>query len=83
MSQETHRRVTVQPGGKIEVIAPEFPAGTEVEVTISANSTTSSKAPKKEKLGRKAQEIVRRYVPEGVMLSEELIQERRRESERE
>ena len=32
---------------------------------------------------RRAQEIVRRYVPEGRMLSDELIQERREEGARE
>ena len=32
---------------------------------------------------RRAQEIVRRYVPEGRMLSDELIQERREEAARE
>jgi antitoxin PrlF len=32
---------------------------------------------------RRAQALIRRYVPEGVSLSEELIEDRRRESERE
>ncbi len=32
---------------------------------------------------KKAQEIVRRYVPEGYLLSEELIRERRAEAARE
>ena len=32
---------------------------------------------------RRAQEIVRRYIPEGVSLSDELIAERRAEAERE
>lgn len=80
MVQENKQTVTVQPGGKIEVAVPDFPAGTEVEVTISAKPTPSSKTQPR---GRKAQEIVSRYVPKGVMLSDELIQERREESERE
>lgn len=32
---------------------------------------------------RRAQALIRRYVPEGVSLSDELIEDRRRESERE
>ena len=80
MTQVNKQTVTVQPGGKIEIVAPEFPAGTEVEVTISTKEITVSKV---QKPGKKAQEIVRRYVPEGVRLSEQLIWERRQESERE
>lgn len=79
MTQENKHTVTVQPGGKIEVVLPEFPAGMEVEVTIAPKPSSQPT----QKRGRKAQEIVRRHVPEGVMLSEELIQERREESERE
>lgn len=88
MSQETQRTVTVKSGGKIEVTVPEFPAGTEVEVTISTKSTVpvTEEETKKEGIHQAVQEIqqlVRQYVPKDVMLSEELIRERRRESERE
>ncbi len=88
MSQETQRTVTVQPGGKIEVTVPELSPGTEVEVTISTKSAVAvtEEETKQERIHRSVQEIqqlIRQYVPEDVMLSEELIQERRRESERE
>jgi len=80
MTQENKQIVTVQSGGKIEVAVPEFPPGTEVEITVTAKPTTSSKDRPQ---GRKAQEIVRHHVPKDIMLSEELIRERREESERE
>ncbi|NBD33790.1 MAG: hypothetical protein GVY17_12710 [Cyanobacteria bacterium] len=88
MTQENKQTVTVQPGGKIEVVVPEFPVGTEVEVTIATKQIppVTEEETEKERIHRSVQEIqqlIRQYVPEDVMLSEELIQERRRESERE
>jgi len=80
MTQENKQTVTVQPGGKIEVTVPEFPVGTEVEVIISAKPIPSSKT---QPQGRKAQEIVSRYVPQSVRLSEELIRDRREKIEQE
>ncbi|MBI2762128.1 MAG: hypothetical protein HYX51_11965 [Chloroflexi bacterium] len=35
MTQTVHRRVTIQPGGKVEVVAEELPPGSEASVFIT------------------------------------------------
>jgi uncharacterized protein (DUF433 family) len=37
MTREVRRRVTVQPGGRIELQAEELPAGVEAEVVVTVN----------------------------------------------
>ncbi len=61
------KRLGIEPGDEIIV---SFKDG-EIKITTVREAV------------RRAQEIVRRYVPEGVSLVDELIQERRREAARE
>ena len=61
------KRLGIEPGDEIIV---SFENG-EIKITTVREAV------------RRAQEIVRRFVPEGVSLVDELIQERRREAARE
>ncbi len=61
------KRLGIEPGDEIIV---SFKDG-EIKITTVREAV------------RRAQEIVRRFVPEGVSLVDELIQERRREAARE
>ena len=64
---EYRKRLGIEPGDEIIV---SFKDG-EIKITTVREAV------------RRAQEIVRRFVPEGVSLVDELIQERRREAARE
>ena len=64
---EYRKRLGIEPGDEIIV---SFEDG-EIKITTVREAV------------RRAQEIVRRFVPEGVSLVDELIQERRREAARE
>ncbi|MFW6296063.1 MAG: hypothetical protein ACOC04_02610 [Halothece sp.] len=87
MTQETQRTVTVQPGGKIELTTPEFAEGSQVEVTISLKKEPETAEEIEAKQARVAkavkefQDVVKAHFSEEQMLSEELIQERRAESQ--
>lgn len=64
---EYRKRLGIEPGDEIIV---SFKDG-EIKITTIKEAV------------RRAQEIVRRFVPEGRMLSDELIRERRKEAARE
>ena len=44
MQKALHVRTTVQPGGKIEIVAPELPVGEPVEVVISPAQAPSARS---------------------------------------
>ena len=44
MQKELHVRTTVQPGGKIEIVAPELPVGEAVEVVVSPVPAPSTRS---------------------------------------
>ena len=44
MQKSLHVRTTVQPGGKIEIVAPELPVGETVEVVISPAQAPSARS---------------------------------------
>lgn len=77
--------VTVGPGGRIVVPAPYREAlaideGDELVIRLSGNEL---RVTSREHDLRQAQELVRKYVPEGVDLVEDLIRTRRAEAEEE
>jgi hypothetical protein len=45
MIQTIKERVIIQPGGKIEIVHPELPAGTEVEVLIMVEQPAAEPPP--------------------------------------
>jgi hypothetical protein len=57
-------RVTVRPGGKIEILHPELPAGTEVVVLVEQGSGERQPTPLRESL-RHYLASHRRQVPPG------------------
>jgi hypothetical protein len=96
MLQALQQTVRVGAGGKIELLAPECPEGTEVQVIVLlAPQTESVEAsspqalePNKIEIARqrtiaKIQAAALKYPPEGKSLVDELIAERRAEAERE
>lgn len=45
MSNELHLTVTVLPGNRIEVAAPELPVGEQVNVTVTLPQSSNAKSP--------------------------------------
>ncbi|MGB3200312.1 MAG: hypothetical protein WBA99_05390 [Nodosilinea sp.] len=96
MLKALQQTVRVGAGGKIELVAPECPEGSDVQVivlltpqiqTVDLEQLESSgldigERPEPDAIA-KVQAIVRRYVPEGKSLVDELIADRRAEAERE
>ncbi|MBO0347883.1 hypothetical protein J0895_01915 [Phormidium pseudopriestleyi FRX01] len=95
MLRALQQTVKVGTGGKIELIVPECPEGTEVQVivllsnsnqglksTISPEIESETTASFQSSL-KKIQNKIRQYVPEGESLVDELIAERRAEANRE
>ncbi|MEO0984234.1 MAG: AbrB/MazE/SpoVT family DNA-binding domain-containing protein [Cyanobacteria bacterium J06639_14] len=96
MLKALQQTVKVGAGGKIEFIAPECPEGSDVQVIVLLAPTTQFLEPGQSQSAEvdeahqqqasaieKIQAMVRRYVPEGTSLVDELIAERRAEAERE
>ena len=96
MLKALQQTVRVGAGGKIELVAPECPEGVDVQVIvllapqpepIESLSPQASEVDEVESAGQSAiakiQAMVRRYVPEGKSLVDELIADRRAEAERE
>jgi hypothetical protein len=96
MLKALQQTVRVGAGGKIELVAPECPEGTDVQVivllapqseSIESLLTQALEVDEVERAGRgviaKIQAMVRRYVPEGKSLVDDLIADRRAEAERE
>ena len=52
MPPARHIRATVQPGGRIEVAAPDLPAGQSVDVFITPVSPAGERRPLREILAR-------------------------------
>jgi hypothetical protein len=85
MIQAIRRMVKIQSGGRIEFSASELNEGMDAEVIVLVQEpalTETQNLPMEEAIA-KVQAMVRRHVPERQSLSEELIRERRAESERE
>lgn len=94
MLRAVQQIVSVGTGGKIELVAPECPEGTDVQVIVllatptqvSESETTISPQGEEEQMAKlrsslaKIQNRVRKYVPEGESLVDELIAERRAEA---
>lgn len=96
MLKALQQTVKVGAGGKIELVAPECPEGSDVQVIVLLTPPTQTVEEEKiQTLGVdapepletsaivKIQAMVRRYVPEGKSLVDELIAERRDEAKRE
>ncbi len=96
MLKALQQTVRVGAGGKIELVAPECPEGVDVQVIvllapqsepINALPNQALEVDEVESAGQSAiakiQAMVRRYVPEGKSLVDELIGDRRAETERE
>lgn len=78
------KRIRVGPGGRITIPA-EFREELAIQVGDYLTLIMDDgeiRLVTVQRAVRRAQEIVRRYVPEGVSLSDELIVERRREADR-
>lgn len=96
MLKALQQTVRVGAGGKIELVAPECPEGSNVQVIVlltpqaqtvdlehlQSSGVDGTEGPKPDAIA-KIQAMVRRYVPEGKSLVNELIADRRAESERE
>jgi len=95
MLKALQQTVRVGAGGKIELVAPECPEGVEAQVIVllAPQSEPIASLPAQvldvdeaESAGHssiaKIQAMVRRYVPEGRSLVDELIADRRAEAER-
>jgi len=95
MLKALQQTVKVGAGGKIELVAPECPEGADVQVIVLLTPPTQTVEEEKiQTLGVdapepletsaivKIQAMVRRYVPEGKSLVDELIAERRDEAKR-
>ncbi|MEM1310630.1 MAG: hypothetical protein AAGF98_14245 [Cyanobacteria bacterium P01_H01_bin.153] len=94
MLKALQQRVTVGAGGKIELVAPECPEGSDVQVIVLLSPQPQPLKPEQrpaidedaleprvpEAIAR-IQAMVRRYVPEGHSLVDELIAERRAEAD--
>ncbi|MBE9136489.1 hypothetical protein IQ254_04625 [Nodosilinea sp. LEGE 07088] len=96
MLKALQQTVRVGAGGKIELVAPECPEGTDVQVIVllapqsepvEALPAQALEADEVESAGQskiaKIQAMVRKYVPEGKSLVDELIADRRAEAKRE
>lgn len=93
MLKALQQTVKVGTGGKIELLAPECPEGAEVQVIVLISPNTQPLQPTLLQTSEmdsgqqqltdpmaKVQAIVRKYVPEGHSLVDELITERRAEA---
>ena len=96
MLNALQQTVRVGVGGKIELVAPECPEGAEVQVIVllapqsepmDALPTQALAVNEGERAGQgtlaKIQAMVRRYVPEGKSLVDELIADRRADAQHE
>jgi hypothetical protein len=96
MLKALQQTVRVGAGGKIELVAPECPEGADVQVIVllASQSVPVEALPAQaidvdevKSAGQSTianiQAMVRRYVPEGKSLVDELIADRRAEAERE
>ena len=96
MLKALQQTVRVGTGGKIELIAPDCPEGVDVQVIVllspQAEAVKSLPAQtlevgeaqgERQSAIAKIQAMVRRYVPEGKSLVDELIIDRRAEAGRE
>ena len=96
MLKALQQTVRVGAGGKIELVAPECPEGADVQVIVLLTpqaepiDSLPAQASSLDEVGNagqsaiaKIQAMVRRYVPEGKSLVDELIADRRAEAERE
>ena len=96
MLKALQQTVRVGAGGKIELIAPECPEGSDVQVIVLLSPQARPLEPEQHQTPEvaesaqqvpdaiaKIQAIVRRYVPEGHSLVDELIADRRAEAQRE
>jgi hypothetical protein len=96
MLKALQQTVRVGAGGKIELIAPECPEGSDVQVIVLLSPQVRPLEPEQQHPPAVAesarqvpdaiariQAMVRRYVPEGHSLVDELIADRRAEAERE
>jgi hypothetical protein len=84
MIQAIRRMVKIKSGGRIEIPASELNEGMDAEVIVLVQEPTVAEAqdlPMQEAIAM-VQAMVRRHVPEGCSLSEELIRDRRAENER-
>lgn len=77
-------RTRIEPDGKIQIPPQvleelDFQTGQDVELEVEKKTLRVSLT-RAERLKR-ARELVRKYVPEGVSLADELIEDRRREAE--
>jgi hypothetical protein len=84
MIQAIRRMVKIKSGGRIEIPASELNEGMDAEAIVLVRETTVAEAqdlPMQEAISM-VQAMLRRHVPEGYSLSEELIRERRSENER-
>jgi hypothetical protein len=84
MIQAIRRMVKIKSGGRIEIPASELNEGMDAEVIVLVQEpalTETQDLPMQEAIAR-VQAMVRRHVPEGYSLSDELIRERRAENER-
>ncbi|PSR17005.1 hypothetical protein C8255_14895 [filamentous cyanobacterium CCP3] len=96
MLQALQQTVKVGAGGKIELVAPECPEGADVQVIVllmpqaeligglpaRASDVNKAECAEQSPLAR-IQSMVRRYVPEGKSLVDELIADRKAEASRE
>lgn len=77
--------VKVKTGDRIEISASELSEGMDAEVIVlvqeSMQESTLAKGLPMQGAIERVQALVRQHVPEGYSLSEELIRERRTESE--
>lgn len=77
-------RTTIDANGKIQIPAQvleklDFEVGQDVDLEVEDKSLRVSLS-RAERI-KKAQELVRKYVPEGVSIVDEFIADRRREAE--
>lgn len=96
MLKALQQTVRVGAGGKIELVAPECPEGSDVQVIVlltpqtqtlelghlESSSVDGADRSEPDAIA-KVQAMIRRYVPEGQSLVDELIADRRAEAERE
>ncbi len=77
--------VKIQSGGRIEIPASELNEGmvAEVIVLVQKPTVTETRDLSMQEAITRVQALVRRHVPEGYSLSEELIRERQAENEHE
>jgi tRNA A37 methylthiotransferase MiaB len=81
MIQALRRIVKIKSGGRIEIPVSELNEEMDAEVIVLVQEPSLMEAQDlpMQKAIAKVQAMVRRHVPEGYSLSEELIQERHRE----